>query len=139
MRSTAFGYTPTRPTPLFVAPTTELTAVPWSSSGSLVVWRLRISVLGRLANSGCVMSRPESTTVTGRPGPGESSWSAPIATRHHSKGRSGSVSWSAAAASVCSGLLGFNRPARAGAAATKNTARAIRSLGATCSQSTQDY
>src|SRR3954451_24477164 len=90
-RKIASGYTPTIPTPLFGAATTELTSVPWSSSSSPTVCRFIKIVFGREANSGCVMSMPESTTVTGFPGPGGSTRSAPIAARHHSLGTSGSV------------------------------------------------
>src|SRR6266566_2999063 len=166
---------------------TELTAVPWSSSSSVVVCALSAVVFGRVANSGWVRSTPESTTVTGLPAPGESTRSDPIAARHHSSGTSGSVACCCAVAKVgksCSVLLtrttparrslaisydgtrqirsawtssvppaaranwtplwacaqlSSTRSARAGAAATKNRARAIRSLGAKCTQSSRDY
>ena len=45
----------------------------------------------RPANSGCATSTPESTIVTGLPGPGGVSPATPIAARHHSVATSGSV------------------------------------------------
>src|SRR3954464_7599690 len=84
------------PTPFFGAAITELTSVPCSSSTSPTVCRFIKIVFAREANSGCVMSMPESTIVTGFPGPGASTRSAPIAARPHSLGTSGSVGCSAA-------------------------------------------
>ena len=43
-------------------------------------------MFGRVANSGCAMSSPLSTTVTGLPGPGGSTRSAPTRASHHSCG-----------------------------------------------------
>ncbi|TML23307.1 MAG: hypothetical protein E6G32_06320 [Actinobacteria bacterium] len=63
---------------------TDATSVPWSSSSKNVVCWFSSVVFGRDANSPCVMSSPESTIVTGLPGPGGVAASAPIAVRHHS-------------------------------------------------------
>src|SRR5436190_8481120 len=74
------------------------------------------TVFGRDANSGWVMSSPESTTVTGVPGPGASILSAPVAARHPWSGTRGSV--------PCVATLVF-RSGRSGSATA--TARARRS------------
>src|SRR3954454_23174953 len=119
------------PTPLFGAATTELTSVPCSSSTSPTVCRFIKIVFGREANSGCVMSMPESTIVTGFPGPGASTRSAPIAARHHSLGTSGSVACCAALdlPSSRSGCATTTAPAARSRASVRASTRQICSSG----------
>ena len=73
---------PSTPTP--GAAISELTAVPWKSSGrSVPVCGFRRMVFGRPANSAWYTSTPVSTTVTGLPGPGGVSFAARITPSHH--------------------------------------------------------
>src|SRR5436190_3823999 len=77
------------------------------------------------------MSRPESTTVIGLPGPGASSVAAPIAARHHSVGTSGSVAAAerAVLGSRRSGSATPTTPARRRRATPAASTRQIRSSG----------
>ena len=82
IRSLAWGYTPTIPRPFSGAAASDATAVPWySTSDSVSRWVLRIVVFGRPANSEWLVSSPVSTIVSGLPGPGGVTRSAPISGR----------------------------------------------------------
>ena len=91
------------PTPFAGAPMTDATDVPCSPpipAGSCV---FRSAMSGRPANSGCETSSPESTMVTGTPGPGGVRPSIPICESHHSCAWRGSgVADVAATSYVCS-------------------------------------
>src|SRR3990172_3590935 len=80
---------PTMPAPFAGAASTDATAVPWSSPSAVTSCSFRRTRSGRPANSGCVTSRPESSTVTGFPGPGGSTWSAPTTATHPALARGG--------------------------------------------------
>ena len=63
---------------------TDDTIVPCSPPNGAGSWAFSGWVSARPANSGCAMSSPESTIVTGTPGPGAVSPEMPICESHHS-------------------------------------------------------
>ena len=76
--------------PLIGAAITDATFVPCSPPTGAGSCAFSARVSARPANSGWVTSRPESTIVTGTPGPGGVTPSRPIWESHHSSAWSGS-------------------------------------------------
>jgi len=93
---------PTTPTPFTGAPTTDATAVPCTPPSGAGSWLFNAMRFGRPTNSGCPNETPESTMVTGTPGPGGVSVSTWTSARHHSVGTSGSVASSRARGAAAS-------------------------------------
>ena len=73
------------PTPFSGAPIERGDGGPVHAAERLRLLRVQREEIRRAANSGCVSSTPESTIVTGFPGPGGARPATPIAARHHSE------------------------------------------------------